>query len=61
MKLKPGQSARHPKYGWGTILECDDVQTVVCFSTVGIKKFSTSSTSFVAVEDRGPKKKTSPC
>jgi len=60
MELKAGQSVRHSRYGWGKILECNDVQTMVCFSTVGIKRFSTSQTFLAAVEDLAPKKKTSP-
>ncbi len=60
MKLKAGQSVRHPRYGWGTILECNDVQTMVCFSSVGIKKFLTSLTSFDVVQEQAPQNKTSP-
>ena len=57
MKLKAGQYVRHPKYGWGSILECNRDQTMVYFHTVGIIKFATSLATFVVVQDGAPKKK----
>jgi hypothetical protein len=49
MKLKHGQYVRHSRYGWGTILEHDGTQTMVCFHSVGVKKFVTSLTAFSVV------------
>jgi hypothetical protein len=60
MELKPGQSVRHFRYGWGAVLECDSDQTTVYFNGVGIKKFVTSHANFVVVQDRAPGKKHAP-
>jgi hypothetical protein len=57
MRLKRGQYVRHPKYGWGTILECDGNQTMVYFRTVGIKRLATSSNNFIMVGGESLKKK----
>ncbi|MGH9357614.1 MAG: hypothetical protein ACRD4Q_01835 [Candidatus Acidiferrales bacterium] len=60
MKLKTGQYVRHLRFGWGAIVECDRDQTMVYFSTVGIKKFVTSLTTFAVVQDKTPAKKHAP-
>jgi hypothetical protein len=60
MKLKPGQSVRHFRYGWGAVLESDRAQTMVYFHTVGIKKFATSMATFAVVQDQAPGKKHAP-
>lgn len=57
MKLKPRQSVRHSRYGWGSILECDRHQTTVYFHTVGIRRFATSLATFVVVQNEAPKKR----
>ncbi|HEV2494932.1 MAG TPA: hypothetical protein VG204_17860 [Terriglobia bacterium] len=57
MKLKRGQYVRHPKYGWGTIMECNGTRTMVYFRTVGIKKLATSSDNFAMVGGESVKKK----
>jgi hypothetical protein len=49
MRLKRGQYVRHSKHGWGTIVECNDRQTLVYFRTVGIKKLATASAMFAMV------------
>ncbi|MGH9344526.1 MAG: hypothetical protein ACRD19_12300 [Terriglobia bacterium] len=60
MKLKTGQYVRHLKYGWGSVVECDRVQTEVYFQSVGIKKFATSLSNFITVQASLPQKKTAP-
>lgn len=60
MKLKTGQYVRHSRYGWGSVVDCNRDQTEVYFHTVGIKKFVTSVTTFMFVQDQTPKKKPSP-
>lgn len=57
MRLKPGQSVRHSKYGWGTILEQDDNHTTVYFHTVGVRKLTVSQAVFEVIEHQGAKKK----
>jgi hypothetical protein len=57
MKLKHGQYVRHPRYGWGTVLERDDSQTMVYFHTVGVKKFTVSQAVFEVFEHKPAKKK----
>lgn len=57
MKLKPRQSVRHAKYGWGTVLEHDGHQTTACFHTAGIKKCTGVQAVFEVVEHLGAKKK----
>ena len=49
MKLKTGQYVRHPRYGWGTILEDDRKMTLVYFRNIGIKKFATSRGTFALI------------
>jgi len=56
MKLKDGQYVRHSRYGWGTILESDRHQTMVCFQTVGVKKLVTSPKTFEVVGSEAHKK-----
>jgi len=60
MKLKPGQSVRHFRYGWAAVLESDRDQTMVYFHSVGIKKFVTSLATFAVVQDQVPGKKHAP-
>ncbi len=57
MELKTGQYVRHSKYGWGTVVEYDRDRTLVYFSSIGIKRLETSTTSFAAVAGEAPKKK----
>ena len=57
MKLKTGQYVRHSKFGWGAIVELDREMTMVYFHTVGIKKLSTSQTTFDVVQDLGRKQR----
>jgi len=57
MELKAGQYVRHPKYGWGTIVDCDRHQTLVMFRSIGIKRLQTDAANFVAVTGETPKKK----
>jgi hypothetical protein len=57
MELKPGQYVRHSKYGWGTIVDHDAEQTLVCFRRIGIKRLEADSATFVAVGGEAPKKK----
>ncbi len=57
MKFKEGQYVRHAKYGWGTVLEKNHHQTMVCFQSVGIRKFRVSQAIFEVVESKSAKKK----
>ena len=57
MRLKRGQYVHHSKYGWGTILERNDNQTMVYFRTVGIKRLLTSSANFAMIGGEALKKK----
>jgi hypothetical protein len=56
MKLKTGQYVRHPRYGWGTILEGDGKRTTVYFRNVGIKKLATSRDMFALIGGQAQKK-----
>ncbi|MBZ5515695.1 MAG: hypothetical protein LAN62_12805 [Acidobacteriia bacterium] len=56
MKLKDGQQVCHSQYGWGTVLECDRHQTMVCFRTVGVKRLVTSPKTFKVVGIEARKK-----
>lgn len=60
MKLKPGQYVRHSKYGWGTIMDYNAEQTLVCFRRIGIKRLQADSATFVGVGGQVPKKKPLP-
>lgn len=57
MKLKFAQYVHHGKYGWGTIVELDDKQTVVYFRSVGIKKLPASRAVFDLIGGETQKKK----
>ncbi len=57
MKLKQGQYVRHPRFGWGTVLERHDNQTMVYFQTVGVKRFPVSQAVFEVFENKAAKKK----
>ncbi len=57
MKLKDKQYVRHPKFGWGTILDHDERYTWVFFYTVGVRKLTESEAVFEVVEDRVALKK----
>lgn len=56
MKLKSGQYVRHSKYGWGTIMDHDAEQTLVCFRRIGIMRLQGDSATFVAVGGETRKK-----
>lgn len=56
MKLKAGQYVRHPRYGWGTILEGDGKRTMVYFRNVGIKKLPTCRAEFALIGGQAHKK-----
>ena len=58
MELKTGQYVRHPKYGWGTIVDYNPHETLVIFSGIGIKRLQTDPGNFAAVSGEAPKKKT---
>jgi hypothetical protein len=49
MNLKAGQYVRHPRYGWGTIVEGDRKRTMVYFRNVGIKKFPACRAAFALI------------
>ena len=57
MTLKIGQYVRHSKYGWGTVMEWDRIQTLVYFRSIGVKKLATSSANFAMVGGEAHKKK----
>lgn len=57
MKLKQGQYVRHPKYGWGTILDCDREHMTVYFTRVGVTRLTESEAIFKVVEDRAALKR----
>ncbi|HEV3278067.1 MAG TPA: hypothetical protein VG860_14715 [Terriglobia bacterium] len=57
MELKAGQYVRHAKYGWGTIMDHDREQTLVCFRRIGIKRLQAGSATFVAIGGEASKRK----
>lgn len=57
MVFKKGQYVRHSKYGWGTIMDHDREQTLVCFRRIGIKRLKADAAIFVAIGGEAPKKK----
>jgi phosphosulfolactate synthase (CoM biosynthesis protein A) len=59
MTLKKGQYVRHAKYGWGTIVEHDDRETMVYFRTIGLKKLPAALALFANVEGTSRPKKSS--
>jgi hypothetical protein len=60
MELKAGQYVRHPRYGWGTIVDYDRHQTLVIFRSIGIKRLPTDPANFALVVGEAPKKKLRP-
>jgi len=57
MTLKKGQYVRHPKYGWGTIVEHDSRETTVYFRTIGLKRLPAALASFDNIAGAGHAKK----
>jgi len=57
MRLKTGQYVRHSRFGWGTILDRDGIQTTVYFRSVGVKRLATSSAKFTMIGGEALKKR----